>query len=509
MHKKLNNIPVKDFVLVFGNIINEYTFNGFIRYTFDENKILLYHSVETLSNWLVKKELQSIKIYSLNALFPIFWYSTDEHTIITPNYINIFEIASSLTINYDGISEFVLYHTPLGSNTFHKEVKRISGVASVVCDKSGIEFDHYNSKTANVSVQEEFKSNIEKQINQIKNRSNAILLSGGSESRINAAAAVKYQINKDFITWGHPENVEYSIALKIAKKLKTNHINIRPDLNALPYDELLLRTGYLANMQYAYRYFIIKQLFEDYGYDSVWTGWGDINGYPSLSHPSELFSNYYLGLYKNEVRMPEGWNKDWLQEAIKSDNQINKDLKTDKSKSTFFNLKSKVLAPLIFGQVLSAENILGNVFPPWFHPDIYSLIMNEEGKNRKLINNKLWRTIWKNDLYFQLVKYYCPKLNYIKNAKGYYPWLVRKKTGLIGLAIASKLKQYESKKLYPFDPVEDKGFLISKLTRIESEKNLIFSRKKIQRIIRRNAEWRGPDIIEYYKLIQIAMFLNR
>jgi len=46
----------------------------------------------------------------------------------------------------------------------------------------------------------------------------------------------------------------------------------------------------------------------------------------------------------------------------------------------------------------------------------------------------------KNILLFLLIKKYCPILNFIKNAKGYYPWMVRKSFGLPGLFAAAILK---------------------------------------------------------------------
>ncbi len=195
----------------------------------------------------------------------------------------------------------------------------------------------------------------------------------------------------------------------------------------MPYNELLLKSGYLANMQFAYRYSVVKKLFEDYGYDCVWTGWGDINGYPYTRRPSELFTDYYLGLYKNETRLPTGWNKEFLKDFLFSADSLGDKVKTDKSKKTFFEIKSKILSPAIFGQVLSVENTLGFVLSPWFQPDIYHAIEREEFEDKKIVTSKKWRTIWKNELYFQLVKYYCPKLNYIRNTKGYYPLMVRKR----------------------------------------------------------------------------------
>ncbi len=46
--------------------------------------------------------------------------------------------------------------------------------------------------------------------------------------------------------------------------------------------------------------------------------------------------------------------------------------------------------------------------------DIYHAIEREEFEDKKIVTSKKWRTIWKNELYFQLVKYYCPKLNLYK-----------------------------------------------------------------------------------------------
>ena len=106
-------------------------------------------------------------------------------------------------------------------------------------------------------------------------------------------------------------------------------------------------------------------------------------------------------MYKNETRLPTGWNKEFLKDFLFSADSLGDKVKTDKSKKTFFEIKSKILSPAIFGQVLSVENTLGFVLSPWFQPDIYHAIEREEFEDKKIVTSKKWRTIWKNELYFQ------------------------------------------------------------------------------------------------------------
>ena len=228
-----------------------------------------------------------------------------------------------------------------------------------------------------------------------------------------------------------------------------------------------------------------------------------------MYQPSELFSDYYLGLYDGEDRCPAGWNKDWLKEFTQHEKYISEKIKANPDKSPFFELKDNLFAPHIFGQVLSIENTLGSVYAPWFHPDIYAAIQYEEKQNKKIVNHKLWRTLWKNELYFDLIKRYCPELNYIKNSKGYYPWMVSKLFGFAGLFLASRLKKLESRKKYPFDPVEDRIFIKEELERIVEEGGEIFEKKDLYNIIRDIDHWKGSDILEYFKLIQVHWFLKR
>lgn len=113
-----------------------------------------------------------------------------------------------------------------------------------------------------------------------------------------------------------------------------------------------------------------------------------------------------------------------------------------------------------------------------------------------------------NNLYYQLIKKYCPQLNYIKNAKGYYPVFVNKYTSFAGLLLAALMKKYASKKRFPFDPVEDKTFIQIELEKILDSNFEIFDKGSIEQIIKQKENCKGPDILEYFKLIQTHWFLN-
>ncbi|MGC9374932.1 MAG: hypothetical protein ACP5DQ_07825 [Bacteroidales bacterium] len=501
----------RDFVLISG--ANKFkALNELYQYVYC-NDIKLFYEPSSLSinSWLINKtDSCGLILKQENPFMPVYFYSKKDVNIISPNYEHLFNLTPQLSINNKGIIEFVLFHTPQMNNTFHEDVKRMIGVKMILIEENKkIRFEYYKEKETKLSLKETFSNKASRFFIPLTDKSNAIFLSGGGESRINAAGAQAYNIKKDFVTWGHPENIEYKIAGKIAGKLNTKHISIRPEISTLPYKELLERTGFLANLQYAYRYAVFKSLFNEYGYDAVWTGWGDINGYPMMHQPSELFSEYYLGLYEGKEVFPKGWNREWLRDTHNKPDSVITRIRESPNLQTFFDLKREWLAPVIFGQILSLENLVGPVISPWFHPDIYSAVEQAEKRNPKLIHHKIWRTIWKNDLYFKLIKQYCPGLNYIKNSKGYYPWMVQKKTGLLGLLVAGFLKKWFSEETYPIDPVENKTFMVNELKRIESESHEIFSREEIQQIIKTEGKWKGPDIFEYFKIIQVDWFLKK
>lgn len=503
-----NIIFIKDF-LIAQNISPNINFNrNYRKIEVSQNVILMYKESQKFSFNYIQPNVKKIELYWDNPFHPIFKYAANNRSIITPNYQHFFDLKLSLTSNPNNIIEFTLFNTPTGKATFHNEVERVFNINRIVIDGNEIKFEYADEQSSNKSLFGVFQKQVYRTVLETGSLKHGIFLSGGSESRINAAIAQHYGLQKEFITWGHPEDKEYRIAAEISKKLRTKHINIRPDVSKLPYREVLLKTGFLVNMQYAYRYSVVKQLFQIYGYNLVWTGWGDINGYPTMYQSSELFSDFYLGLYKGEKRFPKGWNIDWLYLYKFNDNPIIEKVNINPGSKTFFSLQKEVFAPYIFGQVLSVENTLGSVKAPWFHPNIYNAIRMEEAINPKIINSKKERTMWKNDLYYKIIEKYCPDLNHFKNSKGYYPWMVRKETGILGITLAYLLKKIESFKRYPSDSAEDKKFLKIELLKIVEDSIEIFEKNDILEIINRIDSWTGNEIFEIFKLIQIYWFFK-
>jgi len=57
--------------------------------------------------------------------------------------------------------------------------------------------------------------------------------------------------------------------------------------------------------------------------------------------------------------------------------------------------------------------------------------------------------------------------------------------------------------------MEDRNFIRNELIKIIKEDNEIFDKTGIQDIIHKQEQWKGPDILEYLKLIQIHWFFKR
>lgn len=500
---------INDFAIISGLSLGEDI--GCFENKFEIGNFTLFYSPnKKFSFYYLNKEKDKIKVKWGNPFFPIFSYQNTNQIIITPNYEHILNLKLHLSINETGIQEFVLFNTPLINHTFHKEVERLFDVDTLVIENNEIKYKECIKKyEANYSLEYTFQERIENIIPDIKELKHGVFLSGGGESRINASIGHHYNLNKDFITWGHPQDKEYIIASRIAEKQKTSHINIRSNICNLPYQELLYKTGFLSNMQYSYRYNVIKKIVEKHKYDMIWTGWGDINGYPTMYQPTELFTAFYLSLYKMEKQYPKGWNHNWLASYKLKNNKLYDNITQSPTIETFFEINQKELAPRIFGQLLAAESQIIPVFAPWFSPQIYYAVHQEEMNNSTLIKNKKARTIWKGELYYRLLKNYCPSLNNIIHSKGYYPWMVQKKQGFVGLAIAGLMKKSMSYKQFPFDPVEDKGFLKKELLNIVESNNTIFDKQEIREIASNSDFWNGNDILEIFKIIQVSWFLNK
>ncbi len=498
--KKLT--PIKDF-LVTKDLPLNINFKGYDKIFFDS--ITIYYKNASQFSFLdIIHFGNQIEINLNNSFFPVFLYQNNNQIIITPNYEHFINLKLHLSINETGIQEFILFNTPLQNHTFHKEVKRLFNIDALIIENNEIKFKkHKKENEENRSLGKTFQGIIEKIIPDIKELKHGIFLSGGGESRINAAIGHYFNLNKDFITWGHSQNKEYVIASRIAEKQKTPHLNIRPAVYNLPYRNLLYKTGFLSNMQYSYRYDVLKEIVKKHKYDIIWTGWGDINGYPTMYQPSELFTDFYLGLYKGAKLYPKGWNHEWLKSYKLNNNKLYNHIIKSPTTETFSIIKKEELAPRIFGQVLSTENLIMPVFAPWFSPEMYTAVEREENFNPKLITDKKSRVLWKGEVYYQLIRKYAPELNKIIHSKGYYPWMVRKETGLIGLALATTMKHLMNKMKYPFDPVDDKIFLVIELKKILDSSNSFFDKSVIEKIIKESTYWNGSDILEIFKIVQI------
>jgi len=503
-----SEIYINDFVIISGLPLGE-GIGGFEN-KFETGNVNLFYSLNNKFSFsYIKNGKDKIIIKWGNSFFSIFSYKCNNQIIITPNYEHFLNLKLHLSINETGIQEFILFNTPLQNHTFHKEVKRLFNIDTLIIENNEIKFEKHNKEnTENYSLGKTFQERIENIIPDIIGLKHGLFLSGGGESRINAAISHHYNLDKDFITWGHPKDKEFIIASRIAEKQKTPHISIRPDVYNLSYRDLLYKTGFLSNMQYSYRYAVLKTIFEKHKYDIIWTGWGDINGYPTMYQSTELFTDFYLSLYKGEKLYPKGWNHEWLASYKLKNNKFYDHITQSPTTETFFRIKQEELAPRIFGQLLAAESHLVPVFAPWFSPQIYYAVHQEEMYNTALIRNKKARTIWKGELYYRLLKDYCPSLNNIIHSKGYYPWMVQKKYGLVGLAIAAIMKKSIGHKQFPFDPVENKGFLKEELLNIAESNNTIFDKQEIAKIVSISDFWNGNDILEIFKIIQVSWFLK-
>ncbi|MBK7377402.1 MAG: hypothetical protein IPJ03_00045 [Ignavibacteriales bacterium] len=450
--------------------------------------ILLYQESRIYSN-------NSLFIYNgkfvinwNNSFYPIFYYRNNNVEVLTPNYSHLFNLNLPLSVNYNSIKEFIIFNTTLKDNTFHNEVNRLFGVKNIILQKDSIQLDKHKENEIINNIFDIFNENIKKIIGQTDNDIHGIFLSGGNESRINAAIGNHYNLNRKFITWGHPKDKEFIIASNIARKSKVEHINIRPNLAELPYKDFFEKTGFLSNIQYAYRHQNVKLAFEKLKIDHLWSGWGDTTGYIPINQSTEFFNDIFWNYTKEQTINSPFWNKDFLSSYEMDVLNIPPQKDRYNFLGFLFRFYHKEIAPHIYGQVFAAENMLGNVITPWFYNKLYKSIFSLESKQPSLYLNKTTRVLWKNNLYTKIIAQYDTKLNYMKNAKNYYPFLFSDYIKYGGLPVAYFLQKFKNDKTQYFDPVEDRLFIKSELQKIINSENILVNKNNLKKFVKSGME---------------------
>lgn len=491
-----------DFVIIRNNTfenLNEFYCNkeDILNYT------VYYNPVDSFGvyNFIINDK----GINSRNSLLPYFHYKTEKYELITPNFSIFFRLALSLTKDENSIKEFVLFNTPLYDHTFFNEVKRYSNIKEILFSiKDKIQFVQ-RQNMPNSCIYEEFTNTIELVVNETKDLKHGVLLSGGYESRINAAIAYKYSLNRKYFTWGNECDIENIIAKKVAQRLSTTHINIESVVSLNGSIEFLEKTGYIAHMSHSHTMVAINSIFRNYDVDLIWNGWGDLNGYTPIKYPTEIFSPFMINLFKGEMSYPIGWNREWIN-TLDLTNYDWIDMNKKHSLEKIFDLLESMIAPLIIGQTFAAQNLAGPIISPWFSRDIYDSLKYEEFNNPDLIKKKYKRVLWKGDFYYRLLKNYSNPLNYIKTSKGYYPFCFNKQFSYL-LAPFNLITSYiEKHKKYPKTSIDDKFMLLEELEKIESQNLEMYNKSEIRYIIKNYEQFHKHEL---YKIIQVAWLLNK
>lgn len=464
--------------------------------------------IEIDSQKLIQKNSFSLQWH---PYYPIYIFKDGFDWILSNNIRFLKNQIRNTTINETALLEFIYFNTPLEKNTIYNEIISKIGVEYININIPNKSFDFYNyNYHFKNSLLDDFDQNCQSCYSLFQNKNIASFLSGGGESRINAAFLESKGSNATYFTWGHPKDIEFQIASKIIEKLdnqKLINLRIAPPSRA-EYFEYASETGFLSNLQYTYRIKIIKKIINFDVFDSLWTGWGDINGYPSLNYESEMFTNSIIGLINGELKKPIGFSTDWLKSINIEDTQIGRLLSKQKQEKDIFQIKRELLAPRIFGTVIGYENNFISICAPWFYPNIYQKIKYEENSNKKLVVSKLTRTKWKGNLYFQLVNKYFSKLNYLKNSKGYYPILLNKQFGNLGLALSFLLKTQVKTKLHQYDKTESNEFIKRELESIIFLNDNRFDNDYIKSLLYKTNNLSGTEIFNSFKIIQSNWAIN-
>lgn len=501
-------LRIKNYLLIRGLESGNYQLDKFIKVVIDSGTVLFYQG-SSLSSYSFFCTISGDYILKCeNAFYPVFYHKSKQLIAITPDYSLLNVLNLPLDINYTAIKEFVVFNTPLKTGSFNNIVERLFGIREITINHADINISYIKENIERSSLLNTFGNNIKGIINNTFSDKHGVFLSGGNESRINAAISNHYNLDRNFITWGHPEDIEFIIASKIAKEKKIGHINIRPVAADLPYREYLEKTGYLSNMQYAYRYQSVKSVYEQYAFNHLWTGWGEVNGFIKENSPTEFFNQAFWDYIKLQTINNSFWSKDFLLSTKLNSLEVLQ--KRDKREFLYilFRFFQKEIAPRIYGQVLSAESTICNIIAPWFDRKIYESIFHQQERNSNLFLSRSSRVKWKNNIYTNLLNKYDPALNNFKNSKNYYPFLFSDSLKHIGLPIAYLLTKTSKKRQRFFDPMENTEFMKRELENCLESRRMIFNNIGILKAINNSYKWTGPEILELFKIIQINLFLS-
>lgn len=502
-------IYIKDFILIIGRQFHSQLYKGYITLKINPNTIILLKKSNVISHCSLKIDNETFLIQWYNSLYPLFEYKNKYLTIITPNYSNFYKLSLTLNLRASAIHEFIVFNTLLHKTTFHKEVKRIFYIKTITIGNERISYITAKNKSSDRLLTNTFNNIINYKIGNTNLDRHSIFLSGGNESRINAAISNFYNLNRKFITWGHPKNREFHIASKIAQKSKIQHVNIRPEVLQLPYREFLEKTGFLSNMQYAYRYQAVKMVFDEIGSDHLWTGWGDILGYLPLYKPTEFFNSIFWRYIKTKTLHAPFWDENFIS-SFELVNTVNLHHKSKKQlKKNILDFFYEEIAPRIYGQVLSAENTIGHIVAPWFNIELYEIISSlKEKYNSALYLKKYNFVLRKNSTYANLIAHYDSRLNFIVNSKNYYSFLFQDSIKYFGLPISYFLTKTSNKSDNSFDSIFNVHFIKKELFNVLDSNFHYFNKKEIQRLISNINVWSETPMMELFQIIQINWLLH-
>lgn len=504
------NIDVSDFIVKIGEKSSLDLGDEFSIIAINDRTAIYYIEArgKLSHNLYINSEVIEIKLQ--NPLFPVYIYNGPGIQIISSNYKFYFDTNLHLQVDELGILEFIIFNTTLEKNTIHKEIRRLFKVESIKVNNCDVIFKYCTNKNYSVGIKELFFKNIDYHVSKTQQDKHGFFLSGGNESRINVGVGNFFNLNRKYITWGNELDEEFYIASKIAQKSKIEHIGINPDVKEIPYDEFLSNCGFLSNMIYGFRYYNVKFSFDQYGFDHIWTGWGDNTGYIPLNQPTEFFSDIFWDYTLKKTLSSEYWNTEFLNSYDISRIGIQDQTQGDQIfKEYIFRFYSSEIAPRIYGQVLNAESKLGNVIAPWFDYDIYEEMQNLEKRQQSLFKSKISRVIWKNNLYYNILRKYHNRLNYSMNSKHYYPILFSDRIKYIGLGISFFLSKTIRARPNFLNPIFDSEYVENELTKILDSPTELFNIEEVEKLLGSKNEFKSKSLFEIFKLIQINKVLQK
>ncbi len=508
---------------------------------FLKNKDLFHASFKGCYYVVILNKSTNIATIISSPMFmhPAF-YSFNGGSFTFSNYIGAIALNTNLTINKQGLLEYVIFDNPIGDKTVYNEIFNVQGGREIVFEngikRESIIYDIANwytenpveTKAAKDKINLSLKTSINNYIENTKKFN--ISLTGGFDGRLNFSFIPKAVYNRlNAVSYGLAESKQVKIPTKISKSLGFTYKPIflnqtfEESFTRFGYDTIIMSGGITGFNRALYPYAYNK--IKDFSRSCI-LGQCDMIR-PLFGNPAGIIINERLKAVFNKDRdtfivlVKQFVSEKFYHEDYYSEELILKiyDEIVDNYITNYSNLSKE----LQFYFFLMKENIMKYWHTEFHVVDIFvddyvsfaDLDYLEElfkskyaGIYKGLFASNQFDRKNPHDLYIDLMSLNNNKLNYFFNDRYFMPgWL---KFGTFGWAVsglAKKLGKFFSKPEDTFDMVKwDKMFYHEYLNEINSTSN-IFNNKFLKDGISKSNNDSGDDY-SFNRILSLKLWFD-